>query len=186
MIVSPRDWWGDPTRKLQLSTPYFQFLLTPTPSLLSESMGGSCRYDLNPSWFESNEKKKVQKGDMVLRTKGNWLNVRSSGTGRSWEHAFLTWWCWQFLETKGSRALLPARKSIGHGSCVSLWSHHLGFLLGWLPAEKHVTQLTLAGFKSISNNRKSGGSKIEFCFVLFCFVFFRDYYIYLSSITSWP
>lgn len=38
-FFSPRDRWGDPTRKLQLSTPSFQFLLTITFSF-SELMGG--------------------------------------------------------------------------------------------------------------------------------------------------
>lgn len=80
--------------------------------------------------------------------------------------AFLILLCWQFLETKGSRALLLAREPIRRDCCVSRWSHHLGFLLGWLPAEKHVTQLELApaGFKSISNNRKRGDNEIDFFF----------------------
>lgn len=169
-FFSPRDRWGDPTRKLQLSTPSFQFLLTIAFSF-SELMGGVwCNQ--NTSWFESN-KKKVQKGDMVLRTKGNWLNVKSSVT------AELGVYIVDFVMVtipgdKRSGASFLAGEPIRHGS-VSPWKPSSWIWPGWCPAVKHVTWLTATGFSSFYDKRKTDDNEEEdlFLFVnIYSFIYF--------------
>lgn len=46
-------------------------------------------------------RKKVQKGDMVLRAKGNWLSVKSLLAVWTWESP-----CWTFLETQVPRSII--------------------------------------------------------------------------------
>lgn len=126
----------------------------------------------NTSWFESN-KKKVQKGDMVLRTKGNWLNVKSSVT------AELGVYIVDFVMVtipgdKRSGASLLAGEPIRHGS-VSPWKPSSWIWPGWCPAVKHVTWLTATGFSSFYDKRKTDDNEEEdlFLFVnIYSFIYF--------------
>lgn len=112
-----------PPESSNFPPPTFNFFsLPPSHSL---NWWGEFWCDQNASWFESN-KKKVQKGDMVLRTKGDWLNVKSSVTAELGvcivDFVMVT-----VPEDKRSSASLLAREPIRHGSPVSMEAIILDF-----------------------------------------------------------